>query len=365
MVATLVVAACALTANGDEPSAAALAPSCGALSEETPQTVDGPYGSSIPRVDAATTTAAAVRALLTEFGVVVVENAASPAQMDALDADLETNRGRMFRGRPGSFAGADITRNSAKPLAESATARDLAVHPLVLEVAKTHLAPWCKRIRLGACTAMYVDPLNVSDAPSPAQVFHRDDMIWNGDLFWTSDCNAQNNKPTLGISAMWAISDFTALNGATRVAVGSHRQCPRTAQPTPAMRIEQAVMPKGSVLLWDDGTFHGASARATYEELLLASQDDDVDASLLVRKSLFFVYQLGWTMPEHNFFFAMPTPLVRSSTFSAELQGLLGLDGLNAPEVDAHPWTSGPVYTLPYMGGADGQAAGDGVQYEM
>ena len=45
-------------------------------------------------------------------------------------------------------------------------------------------------------------------------------------------------------------------------------------------------------------------------------------------------------------------------TFGERLLDLVGYTGANAVD---HPWYTGPVYTLPYQGGATDNAAGDSV----
>jgi ectoine hydroxylase-related dioxygenase (phytanoyl-CoA dioxygenase family) len=155
--------------------------------------------------------------------------------------------------------------------------------------------------------------------------------------------------PQLSVSAMWAGSDFTAENGATRVVLRSHRQCPRTTMPTSDMQYAQAVMPQGSVLLWVGGTFHGAASAKPF----------DTSTERSPRHGLLFIYNLGLLRSEHNFFNAIPNDIIMG--FDQELLDLLGYYGENAVE---HPWYTGPVYTQPYLGGPQGASAGgDGVQF--
>jgi ectoine hydroxylase-related dioxygenase (phytanoyl-CoA dioxygenase family) len=60
---------------------------------------------------------------------------------------------------------------------------------------------------------------------------------------------------------MWALTDFTEANGATRLAPKSH------LGPSPAYgaKVETiaAEMPKGSVLIWDGALWHGGGANRT------------------------------------------------------------------------------------------------------
>ena len=76
------------------------------------------------------------------------------------------------------------------------------------------------------------------------------------------------------------------------------------------------------------------------------------------RSGLLFIYNLGWLRTEHNFHWAMPAAVLKS--FEPPLQELIGMAGSNAVE---HPWFTGPIYSLPYQGGPDGSAAGEGVEF--
>jgi hypothetical protein len=61
---------------------------------------------------------------------------------------------------------------------------------------------------------------------------------------------------------MWAVTDFTADNGATRVIPGSHLW-PAGRRPTPDDPVECLEMPQGSFAVWLGATFHGAGANRT------------------------------------------------------------------------------------------------------
>lgn len=58
---------------------------------------------------------------------------------------------------------------------------------------------------------------------------------------------------------MWAVTDFTEENGATRVIPFSHLW-PAGRHPTPDDPVEYLEMPKGSVAVWLGHTYHAASA---------------------------------------------------------------------------------------------------------
>ena len=63
---------------------------------------------------------------------------------------------------------------------------------------------------------------------------------------------------------MWALTDFTEANGATRVVPGTHLadHSPEYGGPYDSIPAE---MPKGSVLVWHGSLWHGGGANTTDE----------------------------------------------------------------------------------------------------
>ena len=89
-------------------------------------------------------------------------------------------------------------------------------------------------------------------------------------------------------NVMWAGTDFTAENGATRLVPGSHRwPAERIANES---EVVQAVMPKGSVLFWHCRSLHG----------LAASQ------SAARRTGIFHSFVVDWLAQEENQYLAFP-----------------------------------------------------------
>ena len=100
------------------------------------------------------------------------------------------------------------------------------------------------------------------------------------------------DAPERALAIVWAITDFTLANGATRLVPGSHlwpRE--RTAE---EHDVARAVMPKGSAALWTGKTLHG----------LAASRDES-------RTSVTFVFMANWLTTEENQFFAIPPHVAR------------------------------------------------------
>lgn len=345
---------CVSLVIGDYPSS-----SCVLVEDET--SIPRVNGIALSKRDNATSSNAGIiiqeaTRLLKVYGAVVIENLVHPEGMDQLNADLAQQEGQFF-GSQNSFAGSQTSRNAAKCLGESKMAQDLAINLVVVGVVSNILNPYTKRVVLGTNSAItVVGPGSPDEDPAPPQTIHRDDSMWGGDWVTNLACTnplvtkEQDRFPQFSVSVMWAASDFTADNGATRAALYSHKQCPRTTNPPPDTQYAQAVMSQGSVLLWVGGTFHGAAAAKPYEKV-----------SRGPRRGLLFIYNLGMLRSEHNFFNAIPHDVIM--TFDDKLLDLLGYYGENAVE---HPWYIGPVYTQPYLGGPKGATAGgEGVQFAL
>jgi ectoine hydroxylase-related dioxygenase (phytanoyl-CoA dioxygenase family) len=67
------------------------------------------------------------------------------------------------------------------------------------------------------------------------------------------------------LTAIWALDDFTASNGATLVVPGSHQ--PATGKPDPGQAVP-VEMPAGSLLLFSGRLYHGAGANASTQPRL-------------------------------------------------------------------------------------------------
>jgi ectoine hydroxylase-related dioxygenase (phytanoyl-CoA dioxygenase family) len=107
------------------------------------------------------------------------------------------------------------------------------------------------------------------------------------------------------VNVMWALDDFTAENGATRVWPQSNRVS--LDQPIlPEDQAIPAVMPRGSACLLLGSTMHSGGANFS-------------DAP---RRGLVISYCLGWLKPSENQWLAYPPEVARH--FPAELAALIG-----------------------------------------
>jgi ectoine hydroxylase-related dioxygenase (phytanoyl-CoA dioxygenase family) len=220
--------------------------------------------------------------------------------MRRLQHELAELRDAEYRGDKDSFAGEQTARNGGYVLSNCPSSQELLTHPTVLTAVKSILLASCRRIRLAVASSIRIE------GGQPPQVLHRDDTEWPVDLLATIKPGTE-----LEVSAMWAVTDFTAPNGATCVVPGSHlweRSRPLTSHPC------QACMRCGSVLIYTGSVIHGGGPSS-------------LKRTEAGRQGLLGSYVLGWLHPEFNFHFTMP--IATMAEMSSEMRDLLGFTGEN------------------------------------
>ena len=227
----------------------------------------------VPRFDARSVDAddltRRLRDSLDEAGCAVVEHAVEPSVMDAIAEELAAHADRGSLGAS-DFEG-HATRRTGSPLPRSATFRSIALHPLVI-AAGDHILGHATTWRFSA--AEYIE---IGRGES-AQRLHRD--RWKYDMVEFGF--------EVEMNGMWAVTDFTEANGATRVIPGSHAY-PADRRVSPDETIP-AEMPKGSLLLYTGSLYHGGGPNTTDEW----------------RRGLSLQHALGWLTQSTNQFLECP-----------------------------------------------------------
>jgi ectoine hydroxylase-related dioxygenase (phytanoyl-CoA dioxygenase family) len=184
-------------------------------------------------------------ARIAEDGYTIVEDAIEPDLVDALHDDLlRLERYFDVQPAPNSFEGHHTIR-VYNLLAFGALYARIPVHDHVLPIVDGVLDPGCL---ISSLSSIAILP------GEDAQPIHADDQLIPLD---------KPHRPTV-CNSMWALTDFTAANGATRIIPGSHLRDHNPDYGKPYESIA-AEMPKGSVLVWHGSLWHGGGANTTSE----------------------------------------------------------------------------------------------------
>ena len=217
-------------------------------------------------------------------GYVVLPRVVGAHQLAAIRRELAPFlTGRLF-GR-NDFEGFRTERVYAL-LAKAPLVATLVEHPAVLELVGAILQP---DYLLSANLAINVHP------GETAQALHADDGY----------CRIPRPREPMGVSAIWAIDDFTEDNGATEVIPGSHTW--GDGEPDPDdKRARQVTMPAGSAVVLMGTLLHrGGANRSTGTRLGVTPQ-----------------YCQPWVRQIENMTLAVPPPV--ASAFSPTVRALLG-----------------------------------------
>lgn len=210
-------------------------------------------------------------------GGVIVADQAQHATINEVARELRPHFDEEGENFQNDFNGYKTLRLSGV-LGISRTSAELIAHPRVMEIADAVLRPHCDSYRIGSCTAIEIWP------GEEDQVLHRDDGFYP----------IRIPNVEFQISAMWALDDFTAENGATRVVADSHGHLEMSN--AEGSDVFRAVMSRGSVLFYLGSTLHGGGANRTDTP----------------RAGLINTYSLGWLRQEENHYLTIPREIADS-----------------------------------------------------
>ena len=228
-----------------------------------------------------------VTAVLKEDGATIIDSVLSHDEMDSVAAELAPWIASTPFG-PDDFSGRR-TKRTGGLVARSPKCRELVMHPLVLGTAERFL-DHATSFQLHLTQVIAIGP------GEPAQTIHRDQ--WAFDFFpFPKGYDVQCNT-------IWAMTDFTEENGATRVIPGSNQFEDRLTF------IENDTVPaemtKGSVLIYSGSVYHGGGANRSQH----------------TRTGINITYNLSWLRQEENQYLAVPLEVAR--TLPVELLRLIG-----------------------------------------
>ncbi len=218
-------------------------------------------------------------------GYTIVENAIAADLVEALaEALAHLERDLGIKPAMNGFEGHHTVR-IYNLLAHGAPFEQVPVHPSVLPVIEGVLDPGCL---ISSLSSIAIDP------GETAQPIHADDQVIPLD---------KPHRPIV-CNSMWALTDFTEANGATRLVPGSHLK--GNPEYGGAYETIAAEMPKGSVLIWEGSLWHGGGANRTDTR----------------RTGIAMNYCAGFIRQQENQQLGLPPETVRG--FSPRLQELVG-----------------------------------------
>jgi ectoine hydroxylase-related dioxygenase (phytanoyl-CoA dioxygenase family) len=221
-----------------------------------------------------------------EQGYCVLEDVIEADLIDEIHWALDRlERDSKVEPAQNEFEGRDTLR-MYNLLAHGGAFARIPTHPAVLPVVEGVLDRGCL---VSTLSSISIGP---GETPQP---LHSDDQVIGLD------------RPHKAVvcNTMWALTDFTEENGATRIVPGSHL-FDHAPDFTAEIETVPAIMKRGSVLVWHGSLWHGGGANTTKER----------------RVGLAMNYCAGFIRQQENQQLGVPREVAR--TFSPRLKRLLG-----------------------------------------
>lgn len=224
-------------------------------------------------------------------GYTIVEGALDPGFVERLHDDLlRLERELGINPATNAFEGSKTMR-IYNLLVHGELYQQIPVHPNVLPVVERVLDSGCL---ISSLSSIAILP---GEVPQP---IHADDQL------------IPIPKPHVALvcNSMWAVTDFTEDNGATRIIPGSHL---RDSSPAFGATHDSipAEMPRGSVMIYHGSLWHGGGTNRTSER----------------RVGIAMNYCAGYIRQQENQQLGIPREIAR--TFAPRLRELVGYSVYN------------------------------------
>lgn len=250
-------------------------------------------------------------------GYTIIEDALSPELTAGLRDAVRGQFVELGVEPKGNRAEGFATRRMYNLVPRAEIFQQLPVHPNVLPLVEQLLEP---DLLLSGTTAMDIGP------GESLQGLHADDGFFK---------IGRPHRPMMS-TTLWALTDFTADNGATRVVPGSHRE-PGHPEPFDESDAVAAEMSAGSVLVMDSQLWHCGGPNTTTNDW---------------RLGLNVQYVRGFFRTQQNQYLSIPHDQLAS--YPKRLRELLGfelyrgimghVDGQSPAAVVGADDNAGPAY---------------------
>jgi ectoine hydroxylase-related dioxygenase (phytanoyl-CoA dioxygenase family) len=184
-------------------------------------------------------------AQLNERGYAILDRIADPAIMDQLLSEVKPWADRAERLKLKFFGGG--LRKVESVITKSRAFVTLLSHPVLHAL---------NELILGPESLLNGSSVFILEKGGREQTIHNDGAIYEPMLPRTP------GGPNFLLVYMWAVTDFTRENGATRAIPGSHLW-PAGRHPTADDPVDYLEMAKGSAAVWLGATYHAASSNRT------------------------------------------------------------------------------------------------------
>ncbi len=232
------------------------------------------------------------RARIAEQGYTILESVLEDDLVDGLNEDLHRlEHDLAVLPATNDFEGSHTVR-IYNLLVHGPRFQSVPVHPAVLPVVESVLDAGCL---ISSLSSISIDP------GETAQPIHADDQL------------IPIVKPHVPLvcNTMWALTDFTEQNGATRLLPGTHLS-PDDPDYFGTYETIPAEMTKGSVLVWHGSLWHGGGANRSSDR----------------RVGIAMNYCAGYIRQQENQQLGIPREI--AATFAPRLREMVGYGVYNA-----------------------------------